>query len=336
MDAEEVTQFLRKLGISGRLLVQPKWIKSPCPLARWTHGKGTDNDPSFGVSIHPGGESKYHCFACHAKGSIPSLLLKLSRYDRSDYSELDNWVRMHNPVAVSEHQERLDHIQANGYGGYGGRKQVGGIGVSLKLGAILADKEPDPLPESVLGQFTDPTPEVMSYLIQRGLTPQSIAAWGLRWHEGARRVAIPIRDVQGRLVAVTGRAFDADQKPKFLHSTGFRRDFYLYGENRCRKSETGYLTEGFFDVMHLQQRGINAVAVMGSYISQLQIEKCIKFFSNVVIIPDGDEPGLEGAENMKELLSRRMPTRIAKVPMGKDPDQLTDVELMRVTDTVPS
>jgi DNA primase len=128
-------------------------------------------------------------------------------------------------------------------------------------------------------------------------------------------------------VGISGRAFHAEQLPKYLHSSGFRRDYYLYGEYQARTGERGFLCEGFFDVIYLRQYGYNAVAMLGSHLSRFQVEKLVKFFSDVVIVPDGDGPGYEAAKKAEAQLSPRLPTIVAKVPFGKDPDQLDENEL---------
>jgi DNA primase len=167
--------------------------------------------------------------------------------------------------------------------------------------------------------------KALAYLKDRGLCEKSIREWELGWHERAQRIVIPIRDTENRLVGISGRAFHSYMKPKFLHSAGFHRDLYLFGEHRIGKNKgaTGYLVEGFFDVFLLWQWGYRyPVAMLGSYLSAFQVEKLVNFFDEVVIVPDGDAAGYEAAYRAYGQLHHRIRVRIASVPEGLDPDQL--------------
>jgi DNA primase len=92
----------------------------------------------------------------------------------------------------------------------------------------------------------------------------------------------------------------------------------------------GYLTEGFFDVMRLQQQGVNAFAIMGSYLSAVQVDKITQMFSRIILVPDGDKPGAEAASRIGTMLSGRIPVSVFSMEDGKDPDELTEDELARL------
>lgn len=311
-------------------------MNAPCPFAPFKHAKGNDEHPSFGVSISPEGRSIYRCFTCNLKGDLKFLVWKLDRematHGRKfpgDVDDLVNWINARNAPDAKEMNARL--TQAKAQWESGSVKELGGIKVGPQVvmrNIAGEEKEPDPLPEEDLLALQIPDGLVMKYLTEtRGLTPEIIARWELRWHPRARRVAIPIRNVQKKLVGISGRAVEPNAKPKFLHSTGFRRDFYLYGEHLCQTHRAGFLTEGFFDVMKLHQQGYNAFAIMGSYLSPLQMEKCCRFFTEVVILTDGDDAGYESAERISKDLGSRMKVTVAKTPPGQDPDDLDPATL---------
>ena len=323
MDVADIVLFMKKLHLEN---IKPdsrgEWMRASCPFAFDIHGKRTDNDPSFGISIHPGGESRYNCFGCNSVGEITGLLGKLERFDiknnrrmRFDYSDLDAWVRVRNPVATGVLAGKRERASANAP--WSGVPQA----------VARAPVEPDPLPEDALLGFERPPPFLREYLHQRNMTDKSINAWEIRWHEKANRIAIPIRDSKNRLVGISGRAWEKRQKPKFLHSAHFGRDFYLYGEKTLRRGEPGYLCEGFFDVIVLQQYGINAFAIMGTHISRQQVQKCVDWLTEVVVMLDGDEAGLKFAGGVKDRLLPRIHARIVTLPQGKDPDELPESEL---------
>ena len=294
-----------------------------CPLAPWTHKGGIDLHPSFGISIHPGGESKFKCFTCGMDGALVNLLWRIGKETKKDLSELSAEVQSKNVPSATALMSMVDSVQV---GWRGVSRDSTGLALAAKTTTKLKEAPP-PMPESELSRFSDPPPEVMKYLIEdRRLTPETITKWELKWLEKARRIAIPVRSTTGDLVGISGRAFDK-QRPKFLHSSGFRRDFYLYGERFCTRNVTGYLTEGFFDVMWLQQQGVNAFAIMGSYLSGVQVDKILQMFNRIVIVPDGDEPGAEAAARIGDMLSGSIPVSVAPMAEGKDPDELTPAEL---------
>jgi DNA primase len=144
----------------------------------------------------------------------------------------------------------------------------------------------------------------------------------------ANRVIVPIRNSDGVLVGLTARAWQASQQPKFLHSDGFRRDFCLFGESVAIKGGVGILVEGHLDVLALHQKGwTNTVAVMGSSLSKLQLQKIKTLFTSMVILPDGDEAGAKASAQWQKQIEQYMPCRIAKITEGYDPDDLSGDEL---------
>jgi hypothetical protein len=56
------------------------WLMCSCPFAEWRHPSGSDSTASFGVSIHDGSPSFYHCFTCKSKGDLGDLALALSKF----------------------------------------------------------------------------------------------------------------------------------------------------------------------------------------------------------------------------------------------------------------
>lgn len=349
MDAADAVKLLTKLGCSNiKVNLGSTWVGSTCPLARWRHKGGVDKHPSFGVSIHWDresngdykGESKFKCYTCGVSGSLAGesgLLRSITTKSKTKLPYIDGqdpylWVELRNEASTAQLAAKAKEVvNTSGwkFDPSKPREDVSGFGLTAGTAAKL-EEAPPPLAETELSRFTDPSPELLTYLRgERRLTDASIKQWELKWHEGARRIAIPIRDSLGQLVGVSGRAFDG-QRPKFLHSKGFRRDFYLYGERTCRRNEPGYLTEGFFDVIYLQQQGINAFAIMGSYLSQVQVEKCVSMFTRIVVVPDGDEPGEEAAERIQKRLGAQMSVVVSPMAVGKDPDELTAEELEAV------
>jgi 5S rRNA maturation endonuclease (ribonuclease M5) len=339
MQAEDITYLLDKIGCNRIRQNMSGWVNASCPFAPFTklHKTREDKSSSFGIRIDDG-PSHYRCFTCNAKGSVLELLTRLRSlmttggHDTTAFSDIFQWVLAKDRDSLSSTDilkaalERAERRPT-------GPMDVGGIRLSAKTAQAALGYAYD-VPETVLAEddllaFDPLDGESFDYLKGRGLDEKSIADWEFRWHRTARRIAIPIRDCKKRLVGISGRSLEGESKRKFLHSLGFQRDRYLYGEVRLKEGGegTGVIVEGFFDAIHLWQHGYQGVAIMGTHVSRIQIEKLVRFFKNIVILPDGDTPGLEAADRMKDVLLTRIPTRIAKIPMNRDPDELSALEL---------
>ena len=342
MQAEQIVQLLTKLGCHSIKQAGNGWVNSSCPLAPHSekHNNRQDKHPSFGVSIkaEEEGHSGYRCFTCNAKGTVSDLVIRLQAlaslegHDTSGLTEVLVWVQANDRFIRPPDPTLKDRLES---AAYRPRRavEIGGIRLSESMARQTVhqpDKPEEFLPEDTLAGLSDLSPEAYEYLNKmRGIPPDLITQCGFRWHPRARRIAIPIRDCKGRLVGVSGRAIDPLARPKFLHSKGYSRDRYLYGEQWLEEggSGTGVLVEGFFDAIALWGHGYAAVAVLGTYLSRLQIEKLTRFFRAIVILPDGDTPGIEGAKRMATDLSGRIPVRIAPCREGMDPDELSPLDL---------
>jgi DNA primase len=339
VNAEDITMLLDRIGCHRVRLNQSGWVNASCPFAPFTtlHKTRQDNSSSFGVHVDEG-PSHYRCFTCNAKGSVTDMLTRLrvlmerAGHETSVFSELHQWVTKKDREALTS-VDALRHALERADYRPTGPVEVGGVRLSAKTArAALGwtfDQPDTVLPESDLDVFEPLNGESYDYLKDRGLDEVSIERWEFRWHPQARRIAIPIRDCRQRLVGISGRSLEGESKRKFMHSLGFQRDRYLYGECRLKEGGggTGVIVEGFFDAIHLWQHGYQGVAIMGTHLSRVQLEKLVRFFADIVILPDGDSAGLEAADRMQDILVTRIPTRVAKVPRNSDPDELGPLEL---------
>lgn len=321
------------------------WIGATCPFASWRHAKGTDKRPSFGVIVTTEDESHFRCLSCNISGSLKTLVWLLSRYrgtgpwydaacklvavDWPSETELDRRIAMAEKAPIERTREKLAKAR---YGSWGVPETTPQPLSKINLDSL----DYVTLPESDL-EVLRPLPKAAcEYLYgpRRRLTALTAEVWGLKWQAERRRIVIPVRDHKGALVAITGRALDVqedsgkwvpEQMPKFLHSKGFHRNFFLFGEHLIEKGQIGYLVEGHFDAMYLRQQGYtNALAVMGSFLAPPQVEKLVQFLSRVVILRDGDKAGETAAIQWRQALLGRIPVALADVKEGVDPDEYSD------------
>lgn len=348
MKAQHIEFLLKQLRCE-KINARGDWIYSSCPLARWKHKTGVDKHPSFSVAVDNDSISGARCHACNFKGSLLELLWAIQRLSKKNMDELADFVRANNGASLDNIVEKIKAKRAQEQQAdlspkkpeepeYDWNREVAGIkGVQVDWLKKLNGEEDLPiLPDDTLKKFKSCPSVVADYLTgsgpseygnKRRLTPAMINDWEVCWDSSFRRIVIPIRDCKKRLVGYSQRALDPHAKgPKYMHAKGFRRDFYLYGEQFWVEGKGGAccVVEGFFDVMRLRAYGYAAGAVMGTHLSEFQIEKLIRYFERIIIVPDGDEPGWEAAKVWRDKLSVRLPTTLVRTPEGYDPDDFSE------------
>ncbi len=141
------------------------------------------------------------------------------------------------------------------------------------------------------------------------------------------RVIFPIIDVTGNVIGFGGRVMD-DSKPKYLNTSdtpGFKKSKNLfalnYAKNHC--SEQLILCEGYMDVIALHEAGFqNAVATLGTALTQEQARMMTKYTKRVVLLYDSDEAGQRATDRAIKILGEvGMEVRILKLNGAKDPDE---------------
>jgi DNA primase len=179
------------------------------------------------------------------------------------------------------------------------------------------------------------------YLKERGFTPETIAHFGIGYHASRGimqgRIAIPIHEIEGTLVAYAGR-WPGHEPPegegKYRLPNGFHKSILVYNLHRakaCARAHGLVLVEGYFDVMCLYQLGVcHAVALMGSSLSEVQEQLIIDAVGpqgKVTLLFDGDASGRAATEDVLARLSKRVYTKALLLQEGKQPDQLSKAEL---------
>jgi len=97
-----------------------------------------------------------------------------------------------------------------------------------------------------------------------------------------------------------------------------------------------YLVEGQLDAIALWQAGYRpVVGLLGSYPGESQVERLVEFFSEVFVVPDGDEAGAQMVTALETALADRMPVFSCTLPKGRDPGDLKLEEMRRVIGEPP-
>jgi DNA primase len=147
------------------------------------------------------------------------------------------------------------------------------------------------------------------------------------------RVTFPIHDRRDRVVGFGGRAL-GEARAKYLNTPDtplFHKGELLYGlalaRPAARQQGTVVLAEGYMDVIALAQAGFaNAVAPLGTAVSEAQLALLWQLADEPVVCLDGDEAGLRAAHR---LIERALPVlkpgkslQFAFLPRGQDPDSI--------------
>lgn len=145
------------------------------------------------------------------------------------------------------------------------------------------------------------------------------------------RVIVPIMDKQGRVIAYGGRIL-GDGQPKYLNSPDtpvFNKRDILYNIHNAREqafaSSQMIICEGYMDVIALDKYGFsNAVAPLGTALTEEQISQAWKICPEPTLCFDGDSAGVRAGvrslERALPILKAGYSLNYAFLPDKKDPD----------------
>ena len=139
-------------------------------------------------------------------------------------------------------------------------------------------------------------------------------------------LTIPYREPTGRIKGIIVRSIKPDTEPKYLYSTGLKRDEFLFNLRAVKGDKDLVIMEGLLDSLIATARGIdNAVALGGTSLNKTQIETAVKYGAKkFTLCLDNDTAGAEATQRILDLLQAQdLRAYVALLPDGtKDPDQL--------------
>lgn len=316
-----IRDALEHYGLLAGLSERGDSLVGPCPIH-----KG-DNPTSFRVSLP---KNAFHCFSCGAGGNVLDFVAALQ--------------------SVEVRQAAL--LLADIFGVESGRSgahqaQPGPTDEARAPAPALHRRVEEELAANEPLRFTlDKLDGTHPYLAERGFLPETVAAFGIGYHDGKGimkgRIAIPIHGTAGKLLAYAGRfpGEPPEGEPKYRLPSGFHKSLELF--NLCRAlgetDETPLaVVEGFFDCMKLWQLGYRrVVAVMGSTLSPAQarlVAEAVGRRGRVTLLFDEDDAGRAGRVEAAALLSPLCYIHACALPReGAQPEHLSAEEL---ADLVP-
>ena len=143
----------------------------------------------------------------------------------------------------------------------------------------------------------------------------------------SNRVIFPIIDLRGNVVAFGGRALD-DKGAKYLNSSDtpvFKKSKTLFALNFAKTSKRPglILAEGYMDVIAIHQAGFdNAVATLGTALTEEQARQISQYAERVVLAYDTDGPGQAATKRAMNIFDEvGVKVSVLSMTGAKDPDE---------------
>ena len=347
-DIEKVREATDILGVVGERVVlrqKGRVFWGPCPFHQ-------EKTPSFKVDPST---QLWHCFGCGEGGDVFKFLMKIESLDFPDAVKVlaD---RAHIEVAWDEGNARSgrtqrlrevcqatadyynqvlrasttpgaaaarDYLGKRGFGSESAK--VWNLGYAPGRGQLVAHLE-------TLGYSAE---EMVEANVAVGGDRGAVRD---RFYE---RVMFPITDATGRTIAFGGRVLDPKGTPKYLNSNDtpiFHKSANVYGLFLAKQSiiatKTALVVEGYTDVLALHNAGFtNAVATLGTALTDKHVKLLGRFAGRVVYVFDGDEAGMRAADRAVEFIDETITPESSSSPVLLDvvvlPGGMDPADLMR-------
>lgn len=334
-EVKQKTDIVEIVGQYATLKKAGKNLTALCPFH-------SENHPSF--FVYPEQQS-WHCFgACNTGGDVFSFIMRkenmefgealrlladragviIPTYSRraEDKEEKEEFYRINEAAALY-----YNNLLLNSPGAEKARVYVKKRGFTDQT-----------VNDFQLGFSLDSWEELKKYLADKGYNEEAMLNAGLlvqtddgKTHDRFRgKLMFPIRDSRGHTLGFGARVLD-DSLPKYVNSPQtptFDKSSIIYGLDRAapaiRKQDMAIIMEGYMDVITAHQNSItNAVASMGTAVTESRVNTLKRLSKNLVLALDADAAGEEamlrgvGYEN---ILNAEI--RVVVMPEGKDPDDV--------------
>ena len=306
-----------------------------CPL----HGEKT---PSFSVSPD---KQVFYCFGCHAGGSVIQFIMAMERLTYGEaVRHLAERAGMEMPKETDDRELQLMRAHKNRLYeatraaaryyfecftdptlGKPGRDYAAQRGLTAEIVKRFG-----------LGYAPDSWDGLMNRLTKQGFTKKELLNAGLLVHNEDKnsdydayrgRMIYPIIGVNGQVLGFGARVLD-DSKPKYINTGDtpiYNKRNNLYGLylHKNEKLADLIMVEGYMDVIGLYKAGVtNAVASLGTALTQQQARLLRRYVETVYIAYDGDAAGQNATVRGLDILKGEgLEVRVITFPDDLDPDE---------------
>ena len=305
-----------------------------CPF----HGEKT---ASFSVAPDKG---IYYCFGCHKGGGVINFQMEVEGLSYPDavralakragmtvpedeqyqsrYRQQERLWALHKEAARFFHSQLYAPVGKEALDYAMGRGMTKSILTTFGVG-YAPDSWDDMIRAMKAKGYTD------QELIDSGLVTQSQKDKTKIFDRFRDRLMFPIIDVRGNVIGFGGRIIKKDSDAaKYLNSPEtliFNKRKNLFGLNLAKKSKQGYLilVEGNIDVVALHQYGFdNAIASLGTSLTEEQATLMTRYADQIVLIYDGDKAGQNATQRAIPILEKAgLQVKVLQIKDAKDPDE---------------
>ena len=288
----------------------------------------------------------YHCFGCGVGGDAISFVQEIEHTDFMgaikiladkyhmpvpDFSKNDgnSNLRKHKDKLFEMMRDTASYFHQNliSEAGKPAREYLAKRGISMQTATIFG-----------LGYSIGRT-QLVAFLSAKGYSKENMQEAGLvdvsqsgnAVDTMAGRLIVPIINNLKQVVAFGGRVLD-DSLPKYKNTREtvlFNKSKEIFGQHSVKrlKLETAVneliVVEGYMDVISLFQSGVkNAIASMGTSLTQEQAKLIRRYVNKVVICYDGDGAGQKATMRGLDILyNQGLEVRVVSLPEKLDPDE---------------
>ncbi len=297
----------------------------------------SEKTPSF--TVYPESQS-FYCFGCGAGGDTVTFV---RRVENLDYIEAVRFLATKAGLTIPEdsvddasHKARLRIQEINRLSArFFHEKLMSDVG--KKARAYLVDRGMTlaMVKKFGVGYAPDSWDSLRNYLVQKGYTQDELIAAAVvgKGQKGGTydlfrdRIIFPIIDIRGNVIGFGGRILEGTG-PKYLNSADtlvFKKSRNLFALNFAKASKRSelILAEGYMDVVSIFQGGFdNAVATLGTSLTEEQARMVASYTDNVVIAYDSDNAGQEATKRAVRILEKTgVKIKILQMQGAKDPDE---------------
>lgn len=284
-------------------------FKANCPF----HG---ENTPSFVVSP---AKQIYHCFGCGVGGDSIKFVME---YEKLNYPEAIEKLASQYNVDLRYTKEKNEQYTSE-------KKIIEELNLFFRKNLDYQKEAKQYLLERGIYESSIEKFEI-GYAPESSKTLEYMRTQKVRYSEAkelglvaegesgrpyarfSQRITFPIFSPTGKIVGFGGRTI-TNHPAKYINSPQskvFDKSKLLYGYHKAKTSilQKGevIVTEGYLDVVMLHQAGFtNAVATLGTALTEQHVPILSRGNPKVILSYDGDKPGREAAFKAAALLSSR-------------------------------
>lgn len=292
-----------------------------------------DTNPSMSVSRE---KQIYKCFSCGASGNIFTFVKDYEHVDMRDALEIlankaGVTLRNNNIARKTTKYDKFYEIYDLANKFYQNNINTK-EGINAKEYLKNRNINEDIIKEFEIGLSLDSMDSLTKLLTKKGYDDLTLDKLGLSSNNHdlfINRIMVPIQDMNGRVVAFSGRVYNKKSDHKYVNTKEteiFKKGTILYNYHRAkeeaRRNKYVIIMEGYMDVFRASSVGFkNVVAIMGTALTIDQTNLVKKLSNNVYLCLDGDNPGQKAMLSVgAELEKAGVNVKIVLLTNDEDPD----------------